>query len=305
MTYRFVFFTTTIFLAATLAQAAPGAAQELRFAWPTDVVANIETEYTREATVDDAKTRLSGLRFSQQMQVRAHADGLSIQHTSPVYRESSGEVLKAVDALLASWVPTRIVSNEGDFLRAEGTAPLRGLVTEMLQKELADAPQILPAFEEFLKERMSESGLASLAKEHWRSLIRTWLGASLKPETKLTSDITQNLAPGIALPARTTLELIERVSCTRGEARECVTYQYTMRIDGNAWAGAMKSLGSSTPMRPQDYEMMIRVTLESATMLPHELVATQSQGTIVEANGRTVRAHHLERRTSRYTYQQP
>ena len=50
-----------------------------------------------------------------------------------------------------------------------------------------------------------------------------------------------------------------------------------------------------------DYEMVLRVTMELDTMLPHELVPTRSMHREVDVDGRPVHMTDVERRCSTFT----
>ena len=61
-------------------------------------------------------------------------------------------------------------------------------------------------------------------------------------------------------------------------------------------AAAVPTLG------PRDLEQIIRVTVETATMLPHEALQTRTMHGTVVVNGTPAKTTTFESRRSRFTY---
>jgi hypothetical protein len=283
------------------------AREAISFAWPTGIVADVETEYLVEHEIDQAPRQFSQLRMTHQMRVLEQGDERLIHYTNQTRVESSGDPMPALGTLLPLWVPTFVVSDAGLLRRIEGAEQLRKLVTDMVEPLLANTEQV-PRFRESLKFMTTEDGLYRIAVSEWWKLIGQWRGMSLTPESAETTGEAA-IAPGMTVPTKVTVSVISRDKCTRAlEQRDCVTYEYRSRIDRAGLDAAMKSILEGATARPnvpvqyRDYEEVMRVTLETKTMLPHDFIHTRTMHGMAELNGRSSLTTDKERRRSQFTY---
>jgi hypothetical protein len=281
--------------------------EQLEFAWPAGTVANVDTEYIVENGIDQAPPHITRLRMTHQMRVLQQGDERLIHYTNQARVDSSGDALRAVGPLLPLWVPTSVASDGGLLRRIEGVEQLRKLVAELVEPMLANAEQI-PRFRESLKFITTEQGLYRIALEEWIDLVGRWHHMPLKNET-LEYNGEVALEPGFTVPTTGTVSMISRAKCSRGrEPRDCATFEYRSRIDRAGMEAATKLLFEGATARPKtamhyrDYEMVIRVTLETQTMLPHEFTRTRTMHGVVEFDGRSSLTTDSERRHSQFTY---
>ncbi|HUQ89523.1 MAG TPA: hypothetical protein VM096_18310 [Vicinamibacterales bacterium] len=281
------------------------AREGMEFAWPAGTVANVDTEYVAEAGVEQAR-QISRLRMTHQIRVVEQGDERLIHYTNQTRVDSSGDPLRALGGLLPLWVPTSVVSDRGLLRRIEGAGQLRKLVTDMVQPQFTDPAQA-PRLREWLKFGTSDEGLYQMAMTEWLDLVGRWTGRSLKDEAR---EITGAIAlyPGVMAPTKETISLIGRATCLRGgKPRDCATWEHRSRIDRASLDPALKSLidtraGLPANFQFRDHELVVRVTLEIQTMLPHELTRTRTMHAVAELNGRSSLATETERRHSQFTY---
>lgn len=241
------------------------------------------------------------------MRVLEHQDGQAVEYSDHRLIESSGDAMHAVNWLLPLWVPRSIVDRDGRFLRIESAAKLRDIAAAIVEPQLRAADQ-LPAFRQLLERMATEAGLRQLAAEDWNLLVGNWITTS--PAMKRT--VTEGQAPvpgGGTVPSKIAVAAVGRPGCTRdGKPQECVTLEYQMSIDGLQMAAALKAaLAGQTGARAipvyMDYERLIRVTLETTTMLPHELTMTQRSRQERDENGARSVLGDFTRRVTRFEYE--
>jgi hypothetical protein len=281
------------------------AREGLEFAWPAGTVASVDTEYVAEAGMEQAR-QISRLRMTHQIRVLEQGDERLIHYSNQRPVDSSGDPLRALGGLLPLWVPTSVVNDRGLLRRIEGAEQLRKLVTAMVEPQFTDAAQA-PRLRERLKYMTSEEGLYQLARAEWMDLVGRWTGRSLTDEgTEITGAIA--LYPGVMVPTKETTSLISRAKCSRGgEPRDCATWEHRSRIDRAGLDPALKSVLASRTGWPanvqfRDYELVVQVTLEIQTMLPHELTRTRTMHGVVELSDRSSLMTESERRRSQFTY---
>ena len=190
----------------------PGPA-ELRFDWPGDLVARVETERTRERNTGTLQSRTA--RLAYRMQVSSHDEGwlvahdqFSVQGPSAAQQRESAELLEAV-------VPDMIVSRDGEFRRVENIAALRAFI-EKLVTPLLDRPDVPPAMRRMLERMTSEEGLSQLAAREWQVLVGTWRELPLTDEP-ITARVDEPspFLPGIVLQMDATARIVGRGPCVR------------------------------------------------------------------------------------------
>jgi hypothetical protein len=280
----------------------------LKFAWPSQAEALVETEYIRQGGVDPAP-QYSSVRITYRMRVLPHPDGRQIRYEDQRYVDSAGDFAPAASALLPFWIPVTVVGSDGAFIRIEESQRVQELFAATLAPLERLAPQY-PALREYLAGIASSNGLESRQSAEWRDLLSRWIGLSpTQPRREWNASVA--VIAGVMVPTRVTLDVIERVQCMRdGEPQACATYELRSSMDRDALkqifdrmqAGAAEL--SQFSMTGVDYEGITRVTLETATMLPHAFVQTRTMHGTASVNGRTVTTSDFESLSSRFTYQQ-
>ena len=256
--------------------------------------------------MEQASRQTSRLRMTHQLRFLGQGDERLVHYTNQTRVDSSGDPLPALAALLPLWVPTSVVSDRGLLRRIEGAEQLRKLVTDMVEPQFRNADQA-PRLREWLKFKASDEGLYQLALAEWMDLVGRWTGRSLKDDATEITGATA-LYPGVTIPTKETISLISRAKCSRGgEPRDCATWEHRSRIDRTGLDGSMTSLlegaaGFPANVQFRDYELVVRVTLEIHTMLPHELTRTRTMHGVVELDGRSRLATDIERRRSQFSY---
>ena len=134
------------------------------------------------------------------------------------------------------------------------------------------------------------------------------------PVTPELSEVmgSSSLGPGLSVPTKTRIGLFARAPCQRGgETLDCATYQFHQSMSPDALAKVFESLQNGVAglsalreagPRYRDYEMLVQVTLETSTMLPHELIQTRSMHGTAELNGAVITTTDIERRHSTFVY---
>jgi hypothetical protein len=280
-------------------------ARALVFAWP-ETTATIATEFVYEASRGEVRQQVSQLRMTHRMRFIRHGEGGAVEYSDHQPLESAGDLMNAVRSLLSAWVPRSIVSADGRFLKVEGVSDLRDIVSRIVESDLRMAGQV-PAFRQYLEKIATEDGLRQIAADEWNSLVGNWIG--LSPTTKRTvSDGKAPVPGGGDVPSKITLAVVDRPRCERaGKPQECLTFEYQTTVDGEQMAAALKAaLGTETGFPVpvyMDFERIVRVTLETATMLPHEITITQRSRQERDENGVRVTLRDSTRRVARFAYE--
>jgi hypothetical protein len=273
------------------------------FAWPAGTVATIETDYRRDGGVDPAPP-MSRLRLSHRMRVTPHSEGLLIEYDDQRHLASSGDFVQASTALLQMWIPGTVVTSEGAFVRVEGVQRVQELAAAAYaQSPLAEQ---VPAFKQFASRMVSGNGLSQQQELEWHYLVGEWAGKPFS-DTPVETDGRVFVGPGVSVPTKMTVAIVGREPCTRGpQVVECFTYEWRRNTDVDALNAAMKGRTAGTnlpPSRALEMVEVLRVTSETATMLPHALTLTRTRRGRVELNGKEEPTTDFEQRTMTFTYQ--
>jgi hypothetical protein len=289
-------------------QASGGAVPALRFDWPTNVTAHVDTEFRHEYSDGQVVFLSSWLQMTHRMRVSPHADGRLIQYDDQTYVASLGDLEPAVAALLPLWVPTQIVDGDGRFLRMENAERVQQHVIDLFaSKGGTELVQRVPVFKDYVRLMTSDAGLRGLAEENWYGLVQRWIAAPVA-EGALDGAGPQLVPLDQQAPSTISRRVVRRAPCSRsGTVRECVTYEITTQRDRDQLANFAKALQDSGIDGFADAALIAelkteRVTLEASTMLPHELAITRSVVTAVQEDGRVVPKINLERIRSVFSY---
>jgi hypothetical protein len=284
------------------------AAATLRFDWPTNVTARVDTEFRHEYSDGQVIVLTSWLQMTHRMRVSPHEDGRLIQYDDQTYVASLGDLEPGVAALLPLWVPAQIVTSEGRFLRMENAERVQQHVIDLFEaKGRSELVQRVPVFKEYIRLMTSDAGLRGLAEENWYDLVQRWVAAPLA-EGALDGAGPQRIPIEQQAPSTISRRVVKRSACSRsGIPRECVTYEITTQRDHDQLANFARVLKDSGANGLADTELLEeikteQVTLEASTMLPHECAITRSVVTAVQEDGRVVPKINLERVRSVFSY---
>lgn len=291
---------------AAQSRRAPATPATLKFGWRPGTVSLVETEYVRKAGAD-AGLDVSTVRMTHRMRVLAHREGLDVRFEDQQHLDSSGDFRHAADELIHFWTPRTIVSADGTFLRIEGSERVQDLVTATVAptRRLADA---LPALREFLAPMLGTNYLTMVQQEEWMKLVWQWIGLS-PTQSRLELASSERLPPGVDVPTTRTIEIVERVRCLRAKTLyDCLTIEMRVALDRAAMKSVLdkvfQSAGQLGPrIQPSDYSHVVRVTLETATMLPHVALETHSIHGTADVNGASSTIVESETRRSQFTYE--
>jgi hypothetical protein len=280
----------------------------LRFDWPPGAIARVETAFQHEYSDGTLIILTSALQMTHRMRVLPHAEGRLIQYDNQTYVQSLGDLEPGVAALLPLWVPSRIVSPEGRFLRMENTERVQQNVIDLFEeKARTELAQRVPVFREYVQMMTSDAGLKALAQEHWYDLVQRWIAAPLI-EGPLEGVGPQLIPIEIQPPSTISRRMIGRMPCSRlATIHECGIYEITIRRDRDQLADFARALKDSGAAAFADTELLEetkteQVSLESSTMLPHELTITRTVRATIQLGGQTVPKIDTERVHSVFTY---
>ena len=303
---------TLLFVSAlgVLLQVAPPQAPEtLRFNWPKDLTARVETEKTRERHTGGAPTS-STRRFAYRMRAVPHADGLQIQYDDFRLDGVPPTEAAGISEVLTAMVPNLIVDAGGHFLGVKDISSLREALSAMLEP-LQKAGGDLPAGAKDLMSKLTnEEVLTSLAGQEWQLLVGAWHDVPLTSERyeMETSEISP-IWPDVTIPMKVTSGMIEKGSCARGGAKiDCALFELRSAVDQSAMAAVMKRVFEGAKdmggvaFERMDVVTVVRVRLETHTMVPHELAMTKTVEMVVNAGGARREVKQIDRRTSRFVY---
>jgi hypothetical protein len=280
----------------------------LQFDWPTGAVARVETEFRHEYSDGQVTVLTSFLQMTHRMRVSPHAEGRLIEYDNQTYVQSLGDLEPGVAALLPLWVPSRIVSSQGRFLRMENADRVQQNVIDLFEeKKRTELAQKVPVFRDYIRMMTSDAGLKSLAEEHWFDLVQRWIAAPLV-EGPLEGVGPQLIPIEKQAPSTMSRRMIGRTPCPRLDTiRECGTYEIAIRRDRDQLAKFAEALKNSGASAFADTELLEetkieQVTLESSTMLPHEFTTTRMLRAQIRQDGQTIPKIDTERVHSVFTY---
>ena len=292
-----------------LLQAAPQAPAALRFSWPTDLAARVETEKTRERHTGGPPTS-NTLRIAYRMRALPHAEGLQIQYDEFRMKDVAPTEAAGVAEVLTAFVPNLIVDSGGHFVGVKDLASLRDAMSTMLAPAQKAAGDLPAGMKELLSKLTSEEVLTSLAGQEWQVLVGAWHDAPLTNERyeAETSEVSP-IWPDLKIPLKVTSGMVEKGSCVRGAAKiDCAVFELRSAVDQSAMAAVMKRVFDGAKdmggmaLERIDVVTVVRVRLETLTMVPHELSSTKTVEMIVNTGRERREVKQIDRRTSRFVY---
>jgi hypothetical protein len=245
------------------------------------------------------------------MRAAPHADGLQIQYDDFRLDGVPPSETAGLSEVLTAMVPNLIVDPRGNFLGVKDLTSLRTALTAIL-RPLEKAGGDLPAgVKDLMSKLTNEEVLTSLAGQEWQMLVGAWQDAPLTDERfEMETSEVSPIWPDVKIPMRITTGMIEKGSCPRGGAKiDCALFELRSAVDQSAMAALMKRIfEGSKDMGGVTYERLdlvtvVRVRLETHTMVPHELTMTKTVEMAVNAPGSPRReVKQVDRRVSRFVY---
>ena len=284
--------------------------QRLKFAWPAGTVARVETERTRERRAGTNPAVTTRFRASYRMRVLSHPRGLLVK--SDEYNVLEPKVLpeqaEAASQVLSSLVPSLVVGEDGTFIGVEDLGPLLRTMEEMIAPLRGNTE--MPGVTELASRLSSPAVLTSLSAQEWTALVGAWLELPLAPgQTPFESEESSPALPGITMPLKGTIGMLSRAPCTRaGTTYDCATVELSSAPDPKAMRLVLDRLmAGAKDMQDFSYERYdlrteMRVTLETATMLPHAFEMTKTMQVDATIKDQKMQGTQVERRTTKFTY---
>jgi hypothetical protein len=213
--------------------AAAGEVVTLAFAWPADLVADVDVKRVR--TSDEAGTkreRVIEARYRLRTEPRPGAlrvvsEDLRVISIDgrPVNASPAG--VAGADTSLAALAPTLQVDAEGHVVEVEGLSELRRQLGALIA---GSAPEAAPRAEQIAGLALSPEKLS----EHWTTAVESWVGMELELGASYEMEFDEG-QPG-------TLEVSERLPCsaTDGE-RRCVRLLLESSLGGEAGTETLRS----------------------------------------------------------------
>ena len=139
----------------------------------------------------------------------------------------------------------------------------------------------------------SAKAAATLQEDEWRRLVWQWIGmpSSMNPTAVTASG---PMLPGVNVTSRTWLSVTNQRSGDRACGTfTCATFEMKTSFDPEALAAVVDSLQKDSPfvlpsVTPLELEEVIRVTMETGTMLPHEILVTRMTRMRMDVSGETL-----------------
>ena len=285
----------------------------LEFNWPEGLDARVETERSREQRIGDKAKPSRSLKATYRLRVRPHEAGLIVRS-----EEFSGLGLNdvftsgvGIEDAIASLVPSTVVTRAGEFVRAEDTAAIKDLLAKTFEELLRDKKEMPAQFKQMLQRVSSDEFFNSTAASEWNSLVGAWLEFPVGDDVfEETVEEPSPVLPDLTVLMKLSRRMVERTECTRGGTRyACAVFEMRSEVDPASMREALARMLQGIKDMPQityeniDMVTVVRVRLETATMLPHALTVTRTVDvTMSAADHPATLVRQIERRASTFTY---
>lgn len=310
--------------AASLAAQEAADSVSLRFGWPAGMAARVEQEWSRVQHGPERRDSTS-VRTAYRLRVAAHPEGRLLQVdsfevlTGGAAAASSGDGAEAMIARLGSFLPSYIVSPDGEFVRIVDLARMQAAMDTLfapLRAELDSAPPQLAAL---FANATSAEALTRSAAQEWNLVAGTWVGADweIGAAYEFRNEEPIPLLPGRTVPMNYEFGAVERVPCT-DDATEagCVVLVMRSAPDSAALAAVMQDFFTAIlPSERAEFEVLrnmrtvneLTVVSDPRTLQPYsvELVKLVEVGGGAAGSGAGSITRRLDRRTARYHYGEP
>lgn len=292
--------------AGLLAIAVSGAALaqnsvRLRFAWPDELVAQVQTQKSKSRQVGDEPAAANSAGSEHVMRVQRQGDGYLVS-TSNVRMDSTKLASmtpeqRAFLELAAKASPSYRVSKDGGFVGIDKLPELQAAIRTLMQTLFPDSPmreRIRPVVEMVT----SEAVLTNLASSDWNWMVGTWTGGESDLDVGDAYEVTTQsptVIPNVQLTQHLRFSVARKLPCERaGSTRECVELRATLKPDATQIRKIVADfLGKLAPadaakisreLAALNQETTLELVTETATLIPHRyklrktsIVSGQSQ----------------------------
>lgn len=294
--------------------AKPSAPAELKFAWPDRIEAMVETDRSKEQREGTTVKKKSLVRTRHRMQVLPHTKGRLIRSTGHELLEPAVATAPGQDIgqVLSSLSPSIVVDNEGSFESVEDVETLK----KVLESLVAPTRQRVAGteLEKVVKALTSVEFLASNALQDWDALVGNWVGAELSNEVvRFEGETPIPIFPDMEVLLKGTMQMVSKGNCRRGgRDLPCATFEMRSSTDPKSFEALLERV-IRTAKGPQgikyerfDVQTLVRVTLETDTMLPHDFTMTKTVQMVATVPGQgRMQAFSTDVRTAKYSYVTP
>ena len=317
---RCVFVAAGLFVPALAAAQQPGTGKPetvaLRFAWPQQLIASVESERVRVRKTERLDSTASAVTYRMESGA-GKSNELLISFTDfELHAPAAGQTMPTQALLegVASLVPSYRVTHKGEFLGVYDVAQLKVRLDSMFEPMLKDdeSGQLKSLFQSLV----SEQYLNSAGAQEWNSLVGMWVGADLElgQVYELEEESPIPLIPGAVVKMKTEFAIEERVPCQQGSAdNQCVQIRMYSEPDSAAMRALlqkfMDNLGSAAVNQemPVFEDLVISSELllitKPETLVPYYLELVK----VVEGRGRVgtevAPLSQVDRRRYWYSYQ--
>ena len=260
-------------------QATPKPVEVLRFAWPENLTATVDDERRKELRQGTQEPKISITKVRFRMRSDQHPKGRVIRHTDHalIGENLDAQTAEAVSQIAASLVPSVVVTNSGEYVGIEDVESLRRAMIGMIAPENKDPQKVPPGVRELIAAITSAEFLDSMASQEWQSLVGFWIGLPLGPApTAFEREQPFPGMPGVVLTLKGQSRMVSKGDCQRGGVTlACATFEMTSSTDPKGIEALMKrALSGAGGMEGVTVDRIevshvVRVTLETATMVPH------------------------------------
>ena len=295
-------------------QTKPPAPQELKFAWPERIEAVVETERSKEQREGTTVKKKSLVKARYRMQVEPHAKGRILRFTQHEILEPKVDGLPAQDVaqLLTSLSPSFVITTDGEFAGVQDIEALTATIEKMvapIRKEAAGT-----GIDEMLKGITSEAFLAAASQQEWDALVGNWVGAELRPRVEnFEGSAPMPLFPNTEILLKGTVGMVGTAPCSRGTGTfSCATFELKSAADQKSVQTVLEQMlrgvkgMEGVRYEHFDIQTVVRVTLETHTMLPHDFSMTKTVTmTVSKAGEGRFEGAQVDSRTAKYRYVTP
>jgi hypothetical protein len=261
----------------------------LRFGWPVGMSARVHQDWSRVQSRSGRRDS-THVVTSYRLRVAAHPKGRLIQADSfrVLAPSTAGQAVgpEQLLARLGSFVPSYVVTREGEFVGVEGLAQMKSALDSLFAPMLAELQSAPAAARQLLTAATSEEALTASAAADWNIVAGTWAGADWEIGEVYTADAEEGIPilPGVQIKMSYAFSAAERVSCpgaSDSAARRCVRLE-------------MRSEPDSVAMRKMISELMSKVAPEVAAQLAALGQMRSENSVTLIADPRNLRPYRLE-----------